>query len=180
MEHFLMMLLDHLFVHRRSSTVKHIILDHRKFSNPSFASFLSQEAIFMFVGTILFLAIGSLAVESYTYRTEGYIRDTGLVSSINWWNRDHCILGQTFNILSPPQFWCICQQRIFSAFYRQFKFHIFWWIACFMSNYFCQCYKKHLKLEDGEWRHFIQLYSAPLCLYIHFIIYIIFLGLKYK
>ena len=101
MEHFLMMLLDHLFVHRRSSTVKHIILDHRKFSNPSFASFLSQEAIFMFVGTILFLAIGSLAVESYTYRTEGYIRDTGLVSSINWWNRDHCMLGQTFNILSP-------------------------------------------------------------------------------
>jgi hypothetical protein len=39
-----------------------------------------QEAIFMFVGTILFLAIGSLAVESYQYRTEGYIRDTGLVS----------------------------------------------------------------------------------------------------
>jgi hypothetical protein len=37
-----------------------------------------MEAIFMFVGTILFLAIGSLSVESYQYRTEGYIRDTGL------------------------------------------------------------------------------------------------------
>ena len=36
----------------------------------------------MFVGTILFLAIGSLAIESYTYQTEGYIRDTGLVSKI--------------------------------------------------------------------------------------------------
>jgi hypothetical protein len=33
----------------------------------------------MFVGTILFLAIGSLSVESYQYRTEGFIRDTGLV-----------------------------------------------------------------------------------------------------
>jgi hypothetical protein len=37
-----------------------------------------MEAIFMFIGTILFLAIGSLSVESYQYRTEGYIRDTGL------------------------------------------------------------------------------------------------------
>ena len=34
----------------------------------------------MFIGTILFLAIGSLAVQEYTYRTEGFIRDTGLVS----------------------------------------------------------------------------------------------------
>jgi len=37
-----------------------------------------METIFMFVGTILFLAIGSLAVQEYSYRTEGYIRDTGL------------------------------------------------------------------------------------------------------
>lgn len=37
-----------------------------------------MEAIFMFVGTILFLAIGSLSVETYQYRTDGFTRDTGL------------------------------------------------------------------------------------------------------
>ena len=41
----------------------------------------------MFVGTILFLAIGSLSVESYQYRTEGYIRDTGLVRLRYSWYR---------------------------------------------------------------------------------------------
>ena len=34
----------------------------------------------MFVGCILFIAVGSVTVESYQFRTEGYIRDAGYVS----------------------------------------------------------------------------------------------------
>ena len=112
------------------------------------------------------------------------LRDTS--GTLDWWvllidETETTVCLDRLSIYYPPPtiLMHLSTKNIFCIL-QAIQISHFWWIACFMLNYFCQCYKKHLKLEDGEWRHFIQLYSAPLCLYIHFIIYIIFLGLKYK
>ena len=64
----------------------------------------------------------------------------------------------------PPHFWSICQQRIFfSSLYKRFSYDIYWRIACFISisNFFCICYKKHLKWGDEvSIREFLRLCSA--------------------
>ena len=79
------------------------------------------------------------------------------VQCLFWWAvtlkalpRDHCILGQAFNTLSP-RFWCVWQDRVFFIHYTNDTTLTLLRNSLFnknKNNILFNCYIKHLKLED--------------------------------
>ena len=78
----------------------------------------------------------------------------------NKYSRDHCLLGQTFNTLSPPPFlMCLLTKSIYFCTIRMIQLWHCWEIDCSMSiNNFFHCYKKHLKCGDEVMKNYKVLY----------------------
>ena len=68
---------------------------------------------------------------------------------VNTWSRDHCILGQTFDKLSPPFLMHLITEYFFCIIQMIQLWH-YWEIVCptSINNIFFLCYKKHLKWGD--------------------------------
>ena len=79
-------------------------------------------------------------------------------------SRDHCILGQTFNPLSPPPFLIhMSTKNIFFFIIQTIQLWHLLTNSLFHINkqFFCICYKKHLKWGDEvSIREFLRLCSA--------------------
>ena len=107
----------------------------------SIGSLAKQNMFIILHGGLCLLSFGHFISNTWANTNLYVLRDT---------SRDHCILGQAFNTLSPPISDAFDNIDYFFCILQMVQLWHYWEIACWktINNIFFHCYKKHLKWRD--------------------------------